>query len=424
MQDWFSDKRYLALLVLIAVLIIAVGNWLRPPRQATELIISEAERLSLQFLSQQRNVQDISSHFGRVAGRLGVHLVRLKEPSTSGLVWQGNRVIVPGLPKNHSANFTLRSENSEQPASPFLVVPELPISLLDSRSSRGFKAVSGTAAGAPKSGMWVLLMSRNEEGSTSYSPGFFSTTSTAQCGDHLVKELVTSVPLETSNLGAGLFDLEGHFLGMVLQCGPRLAAVSVDTIYAWVQMANRPSEKLLQNYGIRLLSLDSHTSAFFQHSEGALISEVWKGSTADSGGLIPGDIIVSWNTVPVQKPDDLNALQPNSQGEVSIIEIIRGRRLLKMTVETVSGGWWSRTGPTEELGLRMEPPDTGFRIEYTKPGSPAQLAGLRAGDRVTLIDARAVSHLQAHRALDTATVEKPIYVVVSREEKTIGVLLP
>jgi len=41
-----------------------------------------------------------------------------------------------------------------------------------------------------------------------------------------------------------------------------------------------------------------------------------------------------------------------------------------------------------------------------------------------MIDGRRVSRLQATQALKTATAEKPIYVLVSREDKTIGVLLP
>ncbi|OFV95120.1 MAG: hypothetical protein A3F68_10640 [Acidobacteria bacterium RIFCSPLOWO2_12_FULL_54_10] len=424
MRDWLSDKRYLALLVLIALLILAVGNWLRPRQQVAEFAISEAERLRLQFLAQQRSLRDFTSYFERVAGSLGVHLVRLIEPNTSGLVWQGNRVLVPGLPRNHSSIFTLRSERFEQQASPSLVVPGLPISILESRSSQGFQAVRGDDTSALKPGAWVLLMTRQEDGSTGYSPGFFSSVSTATCGDNYVKEIATSLPLDASMLGGGLFDLEGHFLGMVLQCGPRLVAISVNSIYFWLQLASRSSERLLQDYGIRLLSLNARSSAHFQQTEGALISEVWKGSPAEMVGLVPGDIIISWDAVPVQKPDNVYTLQPKSPGEVLNIEIIRGQRVLKLTLEAISGGWWSRASSTAALGLQLELPEAGYLIESTEPGSPAQSVGLQAGDRVVMIDGRTVSRQQASLALNTAIIEEPIYVVVSRDEKTIGVLLP
>ena len=424
MRDWLSDKRYLALLVLIALLILLVGSWLRPRRQTAELPVSEAERLRLQSLTQQRNLQDFTSYFERVAGGLGVHLVRIKEASATGLVWEGARVIVPGLPRNHPSDFTLHIDNAEFRASPALVVPQLPISVLESSSSRGFQSVAAAEAGAPKSGMWVLLMTRQEDGSTGYSPGFFSSISTTQCGDLTVKEIVSSIPLDTSKLGGGLFDLEGHFLGMIIRCGERLAAFSTASLHSLLQMASRPEGRLLQNYGIRLSDLDSRTSVHFQTAEGVLVGEVWKGSPAERAGLVPGDIVTRWETVPVRKMEELNPLLPESSEGVANIEVVRGRRALKMKLEAVSGGWWSRVGSTAALGLQIEPPEAGYLIESAEPGSPAQSAGLRAGDRVMMIDGRRVSRLQATQALKTATAEKPIHVLVSREDKTIGVLLP
>ena len=71
MRNWLSDKRYLALLILIALLILVVGSWLRPRRHTAELVVSEAERLRLQYLAQQRSLQDFTSYFERVAGGFG-----------------------------------------------------------------------------------------------------------------------------------------------------------------------------------------------------------------------------------------------------------------------------------------------------------------------------------------------------------------
>ena len=424
MRDWLSDKRYLALLVLIALLILLVGSWLRPRRQTAELQISEAERLRLQRLSQQKNLQDFTSYFERVSGGLGVHLVRIKEASATGLVWEGARVMVPGLPRNHPSDFMLRLDNSEFRASPALVVPQLPISVLESSSSQGFQSVAGTEVGAPKSGMWVLLMTRQEDGSTAFSPGFFSSISTTQCGDHVVKEIVSSIPLDTSKLGGGLFDLEGHFLGMIIRCGERLAAVSVASLHSWLQMANRPEQRLLQNYGIWLSDLDSRTSGHFQTDEGVLVGEVWKGSPAERAGVVPGDILTRWETVPVRKMEELNPLLLKSSEGVANIEVVRGRRALKMKLAAVSGGWWGRTQTRTSSGLQLEPPSASLVIESVEPGSPAQSVGLRAGDRVLTVNGRTVSRLQASQVLQAATVEKPVYVSISRGAKKFGVLVP
>jgi len=421
---WLSDKRYLALLILIAVLILVVGSWLRPRRQTAELVVSEAERLRLQYLAQQRSLQDFTSYFERVAGGFGTHLVRLKEPPATGLVWEGTGVMVPGLPRNHPSDFTLRLDSSEFRASPVLVVPQLPISVLESRLSRGLQAVNRTEASALKPGKWVLLMIRQEDGSTGYSPGFFSSISTTQCGDHVVKEIVTSIPLDISKLGGGLFDLDGHLLGMVLQCGQRLASISTVSLNLLLQVASRPEGRLLQNYGIRLSELDTRAAAHFRHAEGVLISEVWKGSPAERAGLVPGDILTRWETAAVRTMEDLNPLLPKSSEGVANIEVVRGRRVVRMTLEAISGGWWSRVVSTAALGLQIEPPAAGYLIASAEPGSPAQSVGMRAGDRVMMIDGRSVSRQQATQLLKTATADKPIYVLVSREDKTIGVLLP
>ncbi|MBI4442555.1 MAG: PDZ domain-containing protein [Acidobacteria bacterium] len=424
MRDWFSDKRYLALLVLIAVLILFVGSWLRPRRQTAELAISEAERLRLQTLAQQRNLQYFTSYFERVAGSLGVHLVRIKEASATGLVWEGSRVLVPGLPRNHPSQFTLRIENSEFRASPSLVVPRLPISVLESRSARGFQAVNATEASAPKPGAWVLLMTRQEDGSTAFSPGFFSSLATTPCGDHVVKEIVSSIPLDASRLGGGLFDLEGHFFGMMIRCGPRFAVVSTASLHSWLQLASRPEGRLLRHYGLRLSDLDPRAAAHFRSTEGVLVSEVWKGSPAERAGLVPGDIFRRWETVLVRKLEELNPLLPKFSEGVANIEVVRGRRVLTMTLVAVSGGWWSQADSTATWGLPIEPPVPGYLIESAEPGSPAHSLGLRAGDRVMMIDGRTVSRQQATQALKSAHAEKPVYVLVSREDRTLGVLLP
>ncbi|MBI2817123.1 MAG: hypothetical protein HYX72_09305 [Acidobacteria bacterium] len=424
MRDWFSDKRYLALLVLIAVLILVVGSWLRPRRQTAQLVVSEADRLRLQLLALQKNVHDFTSYFEQVAVKLSVHLVRVNEASLTGLVWENGNIIVPGLPRSHPADFTLRADNYEFRATPAAVVPRLAISVLEAGKSLKLPAAAGPKRGIPDPGTWVLLMTRQEDGSIGYSPGFFSSMSTAQCGDETVKEVVSSVPLDPSMLGGGLFDLDGHFLGMILPCGRRLAVVSVASLNSWLQAAKRPAGRLLLNYGIRLSDLDSRTSAHFRRYEGVLVSEVWKGSPAETAGLVPGDILVSWGAMPVRKMEDLIPLLPNFADGAANIELLRGRRVLKKTLEGVAGGWWSRAKPITNLGLQIETPVAGFRIESAEPASRAYSRGLRAGDRVETINGKTVSRQQASRTLKMATAENPIYIVISREDKTVGVLLP
>ena len=270
----------------------------------------------------------------------------------------------------------------------------------------------------------MLLSARQSDGAIAYSQGFFSVLSRTTCGDQSVEEVVTTIPLNRSMLGGGAFDLEGSFLGMALECNSRLAIISGTSIRSLLQRAVSEEARWLRIYGVRLSNLDPRAALYFHTPEGVLVHEVSSGSPADRAGVIPGDIITVWDEVAVRNMDDLTPLLQSTSEGTAAIDVLRGRRVVKTTLETVPGGWWRGAKSPTDMLLRLEPPVSGYVIESTVPGSPAYSAGLRAGDRVLQIDGRAVSHQQAVESIRNATDEKPLYVLVSRADKKIGVILP
>ncbi|MBS3734210.1 MAG: PDZ domain-containing protein [Phycisphaerae bacterium] len=92
-------------------------------------------------------------------------------------------------------------------------------------------------------------------------------------------------------------------------------------------------------------------------------------------------------------------LEGGLQGEVDVLRQITGDKYLRYVPQSRREAFTERIGGTGRgLGLRFELGDDGARITDVLVGSPADAAGLRAGDRIVAIDEQPVAAMDASAA--------------------------
>jgi serine protease Do len=179
---------------------------------------------------------------------------------------------------------------------------------------------------------------------------------------------------------------------------------------------------------------------------GLVISEILSGSPAENAGLLPRDIIIALDGVPLPrlKPDSvvsshlMREVLKREPGMVLSLTILRDRTELEIPIELGSAPQTPKEAPRryfQNLGVtvretvfsdvvaRREDPGTldGVIVHFVKPSSPVGAAGVRMDDWIKEIDGTPVDdYAQALSLLEEAgTSGRPeLVMLVSRGGET------
>ena len=149
------------------------------------------------------------------------------------------------------------------------------------------------------------------------------------------------------------------------------------------------------------------------------IEWVTPGSAADQAGFQPGDIISRFENVNNPNWDQVNMRAAVNQGQDVPVTVDRGGKSINLTFHL----------PPEEKSQEFDISDTGalpqyvpgpINIQEIQPGSPAEKAGLRAGDAILSVDGHAFHTVNTLLPYMQAGAGKPVSLVILRN----GVTLP
>src|SRR3954469_23523253 len=264
--------------------------------------------------------------------------------------------------------------------------------------------------------------------------------------------LQTDAPINHGNSGGALVNTKGELVGINSQIlssndgniGIGFAIPS--------NMAKNVMEQLRTNGKVTRAQLgvtvqgvtpEMAESLGLKHSTGAIVSSVTDGSAADKAGVKRGDVIQSFNGLPVH---DTNTLRnrvaeagPGSSAEVVLLRDGSEKRLtVKLDEAKPSASARMRdsepgasddkttlgvavTPLTPELAERAKAPKNarGLLVEDVNPDGRAAAAGIQAGDVIQEVNRQAITSVDDLKSALKKTTDKPTLVLISRQGNSL-----
>lgn len=313
--------------------------------------------------------------------------------------------------------------------------------------------------GDVKVGQWVLAIGSPFSLDFSVTAGIVSALGRSlptETGDNYVPFIQTDVAINPGNSGGPLFNLSGEVIGVNSQIFTRsggsiglsfaIPTSVVRNVVAQIQETGGVERGWL---GVSIQDVDRNLADSFglDRPRGALIAQVGQDSPAERAGLQSGDIIVSFAEETIETSADLphvvGLIAPGTEvtavivreGEEQTIKVEVGGlgadEVARVTTGLAADGSLSLLGMTiteadpvmlSDLGLAG-----GVVISEVEPDSPADQAGVRAGDILTRFGSQPVSRVDdlSGVADDLAPGSSvPARLIRGRSPLFIGIRIP
>ncbi len=399
-----------------------VGSKLRP-QQVPEVPMTQAEMVRLQNMAQRQNLERLTDYFSEVVDEIKPGVVWLEGLDSSGVVWSADGLVVTAAPRKLPSHRVSARDGDDRVALDTQVLsPLYPVAALAAPAQFRLTPLLQSLAESLDPGAWILHVAATRDGRHLHTPGNYEGVVTARCGDLDVRTVKTNVPLTSTSLGGGIFDLDGNVLALVVECEEGIRAIVPSSVEGIIQAADSIEGKLRRRYGFRIRTLDDRDRAHFKEEMGVVVSEVCLRMPAEAAGLEPGDIIQALDDTPVESIEDLERLTLPVAYSTFDLYVKRDSRLVKLALEAVAIDYHV-AGAAHPQGIVVSAPFTGVEISDVAPGSPAARASLKPGDRLLTIGGRRQQNSADVRAALTGTDGEELFVVVRRGERKLGVFL-
>lgn len=293
-------------------------------------------------------------------------------------------------------------------------------------------------------GEWVAAIGAPFGFENSVTAGIISAKGRSLPDESYVPFIQTDVAVNPGNSGGPLFNMQGEVIGInsAIYSGTGgfmgvSFAIPIDIAMDVVQQLRTTGKVTRGRIGVlaQELSVDLAASFGLKEPAGALIANVEKGGPAEKAGIVPGDVILSFNSKPVQSSGDLARLVANTKpGSDVTVEVWRKGALqkLKVTVgelmpEQVAAKKEPQQMPVNRAGLVLSEltPQLRERLKVDrgllvrKVSGPAQRAGMEAGDVILAINDIPVTDLATFEQQLARSVGGAVALLVKRGAETL-----
>jgi serine protease Do len=293
-------------------------------------------------------------------------------------------------------------------------------------------------------GEWVLAIGSPFGFEHSATAGIVSAKGRSLPSENYVSFIQTDVAINPGNSGGPLFNLDGEVVGVNSQIYSRTGgfmglsfAIPIDLVMDVVEQLKTKGRVSRGWLGVLIQDVTRELAPTFGllQPQGALVAQVLGDSPAADAGLLPGDVILSYNGKEVQTSSALPPLVGATPvGEAAKIEVMRKGKRLQLEVkiaelpdeEQLAGvvrepvpDKSNRLGLvvrelTEDQRAELGVDQGGVRVDSVAEG-PAAAAGISAGDIILMLDNQPVESLEGfNRILEAIEPGRSVAVLIQR----------
>jgi len=297
-----------------------------------------------------------------------------------------------------------------------------------------------------KVGQWVLAIGSPFGFEYTATQGIVSALMRSLPSENYVPFIQTDVAVNPGNSGGPLFDLDGKVIGVNSQIFSRSGGFMGLSFAIPINVVRSVATQLKdQGYvsrgwlGVVIQDVSRPLAETFglDRPTGALVAQVTDGSPAADGGLMVGDVILTYDGTDVRTSADLPPLVGNTTvGEMATVEVMRNkeRKNLLVVIRELQEDRGANVdeGDTEHplLGLTAIPlneeqkaaldVENGLLVGEVKENSPASLAGIVKGDVLVSFDQVTItSNTQLHELVANADKGGSLAVLIQRKKRPV-----
>jgi serine protease Do len=287
-------------------------------------------------------------------------------------------------------------------------------------------------------GDWVLAIGNPFGLEETVTQGIISATGRVIGSGPYDNFLQTDAPINPGNSGGPLINLRGEVIGIntaIIQSGQGIGfSVPINVAKNIVPQLKGKGKVTRGWIGVSVQSITPEIAQAFglKGTNGALVGDVVAGGPAEEAGLKRGDVIISFDGKEIKKMSDLPFMVAETAvGKAVDLKIVRGGKELTLHLkiaEMPSGRVSPAVSPTaESLGLNVEnitphlaaelrlKDRTGVVVVSVQSGSPADDAGIQAGDVIREVNREPVRNVgEYNAAMNKAGKNKPLLLLLKR----------
>lgn len=291
-----------------------------------------------------------------------------------------------------------------------------------------------------QTGQWAIAIGNPLGLQASLTVGVISATGRDNLDIATIEDFIqTDAAINRGNSGGPLLDMNGEVVGI------NTAIVSNQGGYMGIgfaipsNIAQNIMDQLISNgtatrgfIGVTLQKIDQNLALAFglDKMEGALISDVSKGSPAEKAGLRQGDIVLKYDTHPIAHISALRkAVSFMKPGSKLNLTVLREGKSIDIPIEVAMfpENPASLIASDNKLGFDVEDitPEyaqklgikglKGVLITQVRPGSPSYVAGIRPGAVLVAVNQNEITSVnEFQQSLKNSEAGKPILLLIKQ----------